>query len=519
MRPRAFLSAVLCCALLSIAWVPRTGFVSLLIDDTHELHYSYVFPLLEGNFFKGNFAYITEVSDLGIEFEAWKIQEIARAGHEILDHTTRHDYTWATHVDTLKDGVDDYIPWTFADVATWDSLCERSLYILDSLGIACSGWNQPGGCSHYRTIPGQPDWMWQGRENDSLYSLIGGKYSYGVGYGVSPMTAHLNLRGHNCPERFPFFNVPHQTIDGSSLEEIKTGVADAVASGLWYPALSHCNATDRAFHLGMLVIWLYEQDIEVLTCSEAIDRIMNGMTDPYANQLPQAPMLLDRDLNGKPDGFTGDCAWDTSSAVPEAGCNAMDVFGDVEFCCYGPEVGRNSISVYMKTIDGTSGYVRIIYTKYAFDWELLGVRWNTVLPSEEWTLMDSTVCSTLALDVEEEVDRIAFLIRPVGDVRVKVACPSLLLAAAAGVGAYEELMRRGAPLTIAPNPARKGEAVRVLGSSSAAVYDVGGRSILDFHSPAGALEVMLPVGELAPGVYIVRDPTGSRSPAKVVISR
>ena len=72
---------VICCALLSMGCVPRTGFVSLIIDDSHEWHYSYIFPLLEYRNLKGNFGYITEKSDLGIEGEAYKMQEIYQAGH------------------------------------------------------------------------------------------------------------------------------------------------------------------------------------------------------------------------------------------------------------------------------------------------------------------------------------------------------------------------------------------------------------------------------------------------------
>ena len=49
--------------------------------------------------------------------------------------------------------------------------------------------------------------------DDSLYAVIGSRYAYAVGFGVPTNTVHLNLRGHNCPDRFPFFNLSHITID------------------------------------------------------------------------------------------------------------------------------------------------------------------------------------------------------------------------------------------------------------------------------------------------------------------
>jgi hypothetical protein len=82
---------------------------------------------------------------------------------------------WATHIDTLDDGITDWIPYTFANVATWDSLCERSLFIIDSLGIAVTGWNQPGGTTQ-GTVPGHPEWSTASGVNDSLYGVIAGKY-------------------------------------------------------------------------------------------------------------------------------------------------------------------------------------------------------------------------------------------------------------------------------------------------------------------------------------------------------
>jgi hypothetical protein len=44
-------------------------------------------------------------------------QDLYSRGHEIQDHITRHDYIWATHIDTVDEGIPDWIPYTFARVA------------------------------------------------------------------------------------------------------------------------------------------------------------------------------------------------------------------------------------------------------------------------------------------------------------------------------------------------------------------------------------------------------------------
>ncbi len=514
-----FVLAVVCCGLASTASTPRTGFVTLQYDDSNYNQFNYIFNYLQSHGFKASFGYITEASDLGIEHWPSKMVQIYQAGHEVQDHTTRHDYLWATHVDTLQDGQPEWIPYTFADVATWDSLCERSLFILDSLGISVTGFNQPGGSGLLGGIPDHPEWRWLGAVNDSLYSLIASKYSYAIGYGVSPKTAHLNLRGHNFPDRFPFFNVPHTNIEGMDLADVKTDIADAVASGLWYIALSHARTTEEIEKARLLMIWLDDEDIEVMRCDDGVERVLNGQPDRYANQLPQAAMLHDRDGNGKPDGFTGECSWDTTSAVPVEGCNSMVVSGDVEFICYGPEAGRNAFSVWMKRAGGASGALRIVWTAVDFDWQYLDERWNTVSPDTAWVLVDSTVCADLIIDVGDDVDRIYFNLKPDPGLVVEVACPSLLLTADAGVRPGDCNGAMPTVLRVVPNPVEAGLPVTVLGSGFADIYDVLGRRVGLVRSAAGAPRVVLDTAGLAPGVYLVLDGEGGCAPAKMVICK
>jgi hypothetical protein len=443
------------------------------------------------------------------------MQEIYLAGHEVQDHTTRHDYMWATHADTVDDAIIEWVPYTFANLATWDSLCERSLFIMDSLGIEdVVGWGHPGG-GRNTTVPGHPGWHWRGSmagdPNDSLNELISTKYAYALqGGGPSPFTAHLNLRGHNCPQRFPFFCVPFVTIDGMGAEEVKTDIADAVASGRWYVAQSHVWLVDRVAKVESVVAWLDTTGIEVLKCVDGYERVFFGHPDPLANQLPQARMLVDRDGNNKPDGFTGFCVWDTSTVTPVESTYCITVSGgDAEFFCYGPEVGSNVLSMWMKTLTSCSGGVRIIWVTIDFDGNALGNGFNTFYPDTAWALADTSTCNKMVINVEDEVDRIRLIIRPLVDCEsVSVAYPQLLLNAQAGVETPEGGTQGMHRLVLRPNPVKWGEVVSITPARNLDLYDVLGRHIPAPKPFRVGDALLIDTSRLAPGVYFVtsRDP-------------
>ncbi|MFH1313293.1 MAG: polysaccharide deacetylase family protein [Candidatus Eisenbacteria bacterium] len=509
-------------ATLSIAqpradYTPRTGFVTLQFDDTHYYDCMHIFPILEEHGFKGSFGYITEVSDLGIENSPWMMQAIYQAGHEVQDHTTRHDYMWASHVDSIDDDVTEWVEYTFADVATWDSLCERSLYILDSLGIEVIGWNHPGGTSS--PVPGHPGWKWLGAVNDSMYELIGTKYPYALGYGVPapPNTAHLNLRGHNYPDRFPFFNVPHVTIDYRSMNEIKMGIADAVASGLWYLAVCHVNDREKVAKVDSLADWLVDCDVEVLKCCDGWQRIQYGDPDPCANQFPQARMLKDLDSNGKPDGFVGCCTWDTTTVAPVDDARCMQVYDDTEFYCYGPELGQNAFSLWVKSTTGSPSTVTIVWAKMDFDWTYLEDLVTLVQVPTEWTRVDTSGHPNFLIPVEDEVDRIRMRLLP--DTPILVAYPEMVLAGTAGVAVTEESGGLQPVLRIVPNPVMAGVPFRIGSAGRIDLYDALGRRILSTMPSRDRHEVVISTSGLPPGVYFVRRPAGGHGPAKVVVCK
>jgi hypothetical protein len=498
-------------------YTPRAGFVTLQFDDSHDYHYTHIFPLLEEHGFKASFGYITESSGLGIEHDAWKMVEIHSAGHEIQDHTTRHDYMWATHVDTVDDDVFEWIEWTFADVATWDSLCARSLEILDSLGIQAIGWNQPGGTSKSAVVPGRPGWIWRGGENDSLYDLIATRHPYAIGWWVPLPTAHLNLRGHNCPDRYPFFNVPHVTIDGESLQEVKTDIADAAASGLWYLAASHALNLEQIALVESLMEWLDENEVEVLTCHDGWQRIAYGIPDPFANQLPHAMMASDLDGNGKPDGFMGDCTWDTGTVSPIENARCLRITDQAEFFCYGPETGDNEFSVWLKSGNGDASGVYIIWTEIGFDWENLDESLTAVRAKPDWRRIDESGHSNLLIDVEDKVDRVRFIVKVVYGDPVIISYPELRLADPVSGLSSEGHPAEPATLRILPNPVRRGLPLTVFSATPVCMYDVLGRRVCTMGPMPCDSAVSLETQDLVPGVFFLRDPSGRSCAAKIVV--
>ena len=430
------------------------------------------------------------------------MQTIYNDGHEIQDHTTRHDYKCATHVDTLDDGEDVWIEYTFATLAEWDSLCERSLFILDSLGISVKGWNQPGGAG-VGTIPDKPTWKWLGAVNDSLYDLIAKRYTYIVGSGVYRNTAHLNLRGHNYPDRFPLFNVPHRTIDEVPIEDIKREIADAVAAGLWYPAVAHTRDYDISSKVTQLIEWIDECDIPVLRVDEACERVLYGHPDPLENQFPQARMLTDLDGNGKPDGFMGDCLLDTLTACPVDSAFCMKVFGEIEFYCYGPQVGVSSFSIWAKGNLGSR--IRISYQILDFDWLALSSYVGSWIETDTvWTKIDSTSDYMFNIVVGDEADRIRFLLYVDGDDTVSICYPELYLQAKAGLRRWEH------EVLVYPNPVWRGESI-IVPWDDFLVLDVMGRVV-----GSGLRRGDLETRGLAPGVYLIYR-RGSNERIKLVL--
>ncbi len=291
------------------------------------------------------------------------------------------------------------------------------------------------------------------------------------------------------------------------------GIADAVASGLWYLAVSHVSDLNEFAKIEFLVEWLDQTNIEVVTCCEAWQRIELCNPDPFENQLPQARMLIDKDENGKPDGFTGCCEWDTTSLTPVDSTRCIKVYGDAEFYCYGPEVGASSFSIWLKSLSGDNCMIRLIIVKYGFDWDILEEIWITLRLTTAWARYDSSYKQDFIINVEDEVDRIRFIIRPVDSAVVQVCYPQLIWIP---VGSVTQQVARHIHVLITPNPVRCGTPITVRAHCQVELLNVLGRRMLVSETSQNGWQ-MIPTDGLAPGVYFVSHPKGCFRAAKVIV--
>jgi hypothetical protein len=308
-------------------------------------------------------------------------------------------------------------------------------------------------------------------------------------------------------------------VDDLTLAEIKTGVADAVASGLWYCAVDHAYTIPEVNKMSSLMNWLDAADIEVVRCCEGRDRIQFGYWNPLENQLPQARMLADLDRNGKPDGFMGACCWDTASTPPVDSCYCCRVFGETDFTCYGPEIGRSAFSFWARSTDTTDVTFSVAYAEYDFDWTILARRVASVQVSGEWTKVDTTDFRKFIVYVVDDVDRVVFRIQGLGEGdTVLVAYPELLLIAEAGVEEVDT-DTGGLPSPVAaPNPVPLGTPLRIETRGDMRVYDVLGREIMHVGAAYRQRSVVIDTSRLGPGIFLIKDRHGGPG-IKVVVLR
>jgi hypothetical protein len=295
-----------------------------------------------------------------------------------------------------------------------------------------------------------------------------------------------------------------------------------VASGLWYLAVSHAQDTEQVNKVDSLIDWLDEKDIEVLTCGDGVQRIQNGHPDPLENQLPQASMLCDLDHNGKPDGFTGNCNWDTLTPQPVEGTRCLRVYSEAQFCCYGPELGKNAFSLWLKSVYDSVASAAIIYTKVDFDWRPLDYVRTDVQCSNEWVRIDTTGYPGLLIDVEDEVDWMKFAVRTAVSHPVMVVYPEFLLVPEAAAATRGDGSGRSPGLVVSPNPLRIGSPLHIRlpkPVDKLCMYDVLGRCLLTTRPPSGTLDVGIATEGLSPGIVFVRDPSEPTCRAKLVVLR
>jgi hypothetical protein len=283
--------------------------------------------------------------------------------------------------------------------------------------------------------------------------------------------------------------------------------------------VDHAHTLEEVARIESLADWLDEADIEILRCCEGRDRIQFGYPDPMANQLPQARMLTDHDGNGRPDGFIGACLWDTVSVPPLDSCSCCRVWGPTQFTCYGPEVGDNAFSMWIRSADSAVASFALSWDEIDTDWEVLGTGGAMVICPAGWTKIDTSLYSNMLIDIQEAADRVVFPMKFIGQGdTILIARPEFRLAAEAGIG--EDRDARTGPVgettrpTISPNPVHLGSPALIESTGKTHVYDVLGREVLG-ASGDGIFSV--DTSRLGPGIFLVRHTAGGPATKFVVL--
>lgn len=193
----------------------------------------------------------------------------------------------------------------------------------------------------------------------------------------------------------------------------------------------------------------------------------------------------------------------------------MQVYGITDFFCYGPELGPNEFSLWVKSPPGSTHTVNIKWAKISFDFEYLEDGGAKVQVLPEWTRANTSAYPGLLINVEDEVDRV--MIRLVPSSPILVAYPEFLCLEEAGIRMPDATGSHLPDLRIVPNPVPQGMPLRITATGRIDVYDVLGRWVSGTMPRAGGQDIIMSTSGLTPGIYFISSPSCDRRPAKVVV--
>ncbi len=359
----------------------RDGLVVLLFDDGRPEHAAYATPILEGYGLRGTFAVISGNIDVRSgSMTSNDVVTLARAGHEIVDHTLHHTPSF----------------WGNSENATaWEDTVMKSLAIFRSMGLQPRGWDQPGGegqgfpgelrdvlARHYDYSVGrvgldghhQRNFHWN--QIDDLFSLgRGGVYSY----------------GYNAPGR------PHAA-------EIRTMIertADGYARGLVVVPAFHALRSDDSSTVALEAVcnFIARNALVAVRWGDAVDRVRRtpDFVDPYGEQIPNPGFAFDRDGNGRPDGWFG------VTTAPGFARIAPGAWTEL----YGPDRGSSVIRLSVRAPGGASSF-RIDLALTRID---ENGRYSTSVVSLPHRVSGSWTNCTDTLFIAPDVDRVRITFR------------------------------------------------------------------------------------------------------------
>lgn len=305
--------------------LPREGLLYFGFADFCDGHVQNTLPLLEKDGFKGTF--YTCIGGIRPGSPLWnKMQEMARSGHCFVDHTLEHRA--ADWNETPNE-------------PEWLRQTTESLRLFRAAGIEVHGWWQPGGPGAKYTpairgfLQGHYRWAWAsqpaspGRHRSLHWHFAGDLYNFVMGAGGGMDYA----KNQADAERF--------------FRQFKTSSADAVAQGriVLYGG-HHTPPGIKQWGLKQACAYVRQAGFRTVNLNEAVYAVTHTREfyGEFCEQMPNATLELDRDGDGRPDGWFG-CAIAPAGARNQ-GKPAMTVAGSAAYTTlYGPEPGENRLQL------------------------------------------------------------------------------------------------------------------------------------------------------------------------------
>jgi len=370
----------------------RLGIVVFQFDDGTLGHYTHAFRILEKYGLKGSFGVVTGILDRPGRLTMAHVKEMHEAGHEIHDHTLRHDAAFWGNPDNRQQ---------------WPARIEQSLRILRDIGIETRGWNQPGGkgqgwsealrlelSKHYDYAAGRVGLRWEQTRNihwhlkdDPLSLGRGGVCSWGYNGG----------KGDASKET----------------ECIKTLIADGIQQGLVTIPLWHRVKEEDGTARGLEETCELVRDnrLPTMVMADAVEAIQDPR-DHFVRQVEQMPnpkFAYDIDANGRPDGYLR-CRYAPAGAKGKANIRLAELGHGTTTWIYGPESGRTCFSLVARCASDTPVSITplLTFTKIHSDLDYRRGKSKSCGPlslGTEWQKLRFPV------DVEDRVDRVQIELR------------------------------------------------------------------------------------------------------------
>ena len=370
----------------------RLGIVVFQFDDGTLGHYTHAFRILEKYGLKGSFGVVTGILDRPGRLTKAHVKEMHEAGHEIHDHTLRHDAAFWGSPDNRQQ---------------WPERIEQSLAILRSAGIETRGWNQPGG-------KGQ-GW------SDALRLVLSKHYDYAAGRVGLRWEQTRNIHWHlkDDPLSLGRGGVRSWGYNGGKgdaakeTECIKTLIADGIQQGLVTIPLWHRVKEEDGTARGLEEICrlVRENGLPTMVMADAVKAIQNPRDhfERHVEQMPNSAFVYDIDANGRPDGYLR-CRYAPVEAKGEAKSRVAEFGHGTTTWIYGPETGRTRFSLVARCAGDTPVAVTPVLTFTEIDrgFEYRRCKSHSCAPlslGTDWQELSFPV------DVGECVDRVQIEIR------------------------------------------------------------------------------------------------------------